>query len=183
MYTSSATKTDQRFLKQSNKYMKRYSHKGWPPFGHESIEHKPLTALEQWKTFRHRSLWLVMSNWSVSKRAPPSHKTCRDRHDFFLPLPSEIPHSGTCHRSLTRHFVGPTPAIFTIPMLLPLRSISPPTATGQPIRTPGSYGAANENALFNNLITPSTNQSSIFTSGPRLSGASGRMEGVCFDAP
>jgi len=35
---------------------------GWPPFGHESIEHEPLTALEQWKAFRHRSLWLVVSN-------------------------------------------------------------------------------------------------------------------------
>jgi len=34
----------------------------WPPFGHESIERKPLTALEQWKVFRHRSLWLVVSN-------------------------------------------------------------------------------------------------------------------------
>jgi len=44
---------------------------GWPPFGHESIEHEPLTALEQWKASRHRSLWLVVSNWSVSKRAPP----------------------------------------------------------------------------------------------------------------
>jgi len=39
---------------------------GWPPFGHE-----PLTALEQWKASRHRSLWLVVSNWFVSKRAPP----------------------------------------------------------------------------------------------------------------
>jgi len=44
----------------------------WPPFGHESIGHEPLTALEQWKASRHRSLWLMMSNWSVSKRAPPS---------------------------------------------------------------------------------------------------------------
>jgi len=41
--------------------------------GHESIEHEPLTALEQWKVSRHRSLWLVVSNWSVSKRAPPIH--------------------------------------------------------------------------------------------------------------
>jgi len=32
---------------------------GWPPFGHESIEHEPLTALESEK---HRSLWLVVSN-------------------------------------------------------------------------------------------------------------------------
>jgi len=35
---------------------------GWPPFGHESIEQEPLTALEQWKASRHRSLWLVVSN-------------------------------------------------------------------------------------------------------------------------
>jgi len=35
---------------------------GWPPFEHESIEHELLTALEQWKTSRHRSLWLVVSN-------------------------------------------------------------------------------------------------------------------------
>jgi len=40
---------------------------GWPPFEHESIGHKPLTALEQWKASRHRSLWLVVSNWAVSK--------------------------------------------------------------------------------------------------------------------
>jgi len=45
---------------------------GWPPFGHESIEHEPLTALEQWKASRHRSLWLMVSNWSVSKRTPPA---------------------------------------------------------------------------------------------------------------
>jgi len=32
----------------------------WPPFGHESIER--VTALEQWKASRHRSLWLVVSN-------------------------------------------------------------------------------------------------------------------------
>jgi len=32
---------------------------GWPPFGHESIGHEPLTTLEQWKASRHRSLWLV----------------------------------------------------------------------------------------------------------------------------
>jgi len=48
------------------------SRSGWPSFGHESIKHEPLTALKQWKASRHRSLWLVMSNWSVSKRAPPS---------------------------------------------------------------------------------------------------------------
>jgi len=40
---------------------------GWPTFGHESIGHEPLTALEQWKASRHRSLWLVVSNWAVSK--------------------------------------------------------------------------------------------------------------------
>jgi len=39
----------------------------WPPFGHESIEHEPFTALEQWKACRHRSLWLVVSNWAMSK--------------------------------------------------------------------------------------------------------------------
>jgi len=44
---------------------------GWPPFGHESIGHKPLTTLEQWKASRHRSLWLVVSNWAVSKRTLP----------------------------------------------------------------------------------------------------------------
>jgi len=48
--------------------------KEWPPFGHESIEHESLTALEQWKASRHRSLWLVVSNWTVSKRAPPQVK-------------------------------------------------------------------------------------------------------------
>jgi len=35
---------------------------GWPPFGYESIEHEPLTALEQWKASRHLSLWFVVSN-------------------------------------------------------------------------------------------------------------------------
>jgi len=45
-------------------------------------------------------------------------------------------HTRSCHRSLTRHFVGPTPAIFTIPMLLSL-----------PINYPtDSYGATNQNA-------------------------------------
>jgi len=34
----------------------------WPLLGHESIEHEPLIALEQWKASRHRSLWLVVSN-------------------------------------------------------------------------------------------------------------------------
>jgi len=34
-------------------YMDTY---GWPPFGHESIGHEPLTALEQWKASKHR-LW------------------------------------------------------------------------------------------------------------------------------
>jgi len=45
--------------------------RGWPPFGHESIGHEPLTTLEQWKASRHRSLWLVVSNWAVSKRDAP----------------------------------------------------------------------------------------------------------------
>jgi len=40
---------------------------GWPPFGHD----EPLTTLEQWKASRHRSLWLVVSNWAVSKRTLP----------------------------------------------------------------------------------------------------------------
>jgi len=44
---------------------------GWPPFGHESIGHEPLIALEQWKVSRHQSLWLVVSNWTVSKRDAP----------------------------------------------------------------------------------------------------------------
>jgi len=39
----------------------------WPPFGHESIIHESLTALEQWKASRHRSLWLVVSYWAMSK--------------------------------------------------------------------------------------------------------------------
>jgi len=43
-------------------YGKRMVWFGWPPFGHESIEHEPHTALEQWKASRHRSLWLVVSN-------------------------------------------------------------------------------------------------------------------------
>jgi len=41
------------------------------PFGHE-----PLIALEQWKTSRHRSLWLVVSNWAVSKRDAPTQSRC-----------------------------------------------------------------------------------------------------------
>jgi len=35
---------------------------GWPPFGHESIGHKPLIALEQWKASRHRLLWVAVVN-------------------------------------------------------------------------------------------------------------------------
>jgi len=44
---------------------------GWPPFGHESIGHEPLIALEQWKASRHRSLWLVVSNRDVVNRDTP----------------------------------------------------------------------------------------------------------------
>jgi len=64
-----------------------------------------------------------------------------------------------------------------------------------------SYGAANQNAWqlrssqserlaameqpirFNDLITPSTNQSAPFPRLGHAPGASGRVEGVCFDAP
>jgi len=56
---------------------------GWPPFGHESIEHEPLTALEQWKASRHRSLWLVMSNWSVSSDPSSETSLSRDSHTFL----------------------------------------------------------------------------------------------------
>jgi len=46
---------------------------GWPPFGHESIGHEPLTALEQWKASRHRLLWLVVSNRDVVNRDTPKY--------------------------------------------------------------------------------------------------------------
>jgi len=44
--------------------------KGWPPFGHESIGHEPLTTLEQWKASRHRSLWLVAIEPCPNGRSP-----------------------------------------------------------------------------------------------------------------
>jgi len=31
----------------------------WRPFVHVAIDHQPLTAFEQWKTSRHRLLWVV----------------------------------------------------------------------------------------------------------------------------
>jgi len=34
---------------------------------HDSIAHQPLTALEQWKAFRHQSLWVVVGICIVSK--------------------------------------------------------------------------------------------------------------------
>jgi len=46
----------------------------WPAFGHESIGHEPLTALEQWKVSRHWLLWLMVSNWAVSKQDAPFSK-------------------------------------------------------------------------------------------------------------
>jgi len=98
---------------------------------------------------------------------------------FFL-TPSQAKYlTRACHQPLTRHFVGPPPAIFIIPTLLPPplnlladsygASQSEPWQLREPIRTPGSYGAANQNAPFNDLITPSTNQSAPFPHlGPRL---------------
>jgi len=47
-----------------------------------------------------------------------SHKTCQNRHDFFKSSPAKY-HARAYHRFLIRYFVGPSPAIFTIPALLP----------------------------------------------------------------
>jgi len=123
-------------------------------------------------------------------------KTRRDRHEFLLPsLPSQ---RNTTFGPVT----GPLPAILSDPLPPFLSSprcyhstaqlarrqlrgkpISALATTGQPIRMPGSYEAANQNAPFYDLITPSTNQSAPFPRLGHASGASGRMEKVYFDAP
>jgi len=86
------------------------------------------------------------------------HKTCRDRHDFFLSFisyPSEI--SRSCLSPVA--ILGPPPPFsssarcYLLPTFLPPPSflpcsISTLTATGQSIRTPSSYGAANQSAPF-----------------------------------
>jgi len=38
----------------------RYTQCEWRSNGHDSIAHQPLTALEQWKASRHRSLWVAV---------------------------------------------------------------------------------------------------------------------------
>jgi len=75
---------------------------------------------------------------------------------FFLPLPSEIPHSALSPvpyppfcQTHPRHFYHPHVA--TLPDQLSHRQLRGNqserlAATGQPIGTPGSYGAANQNA-------------------------------------
>jgi len=37
----------------------------WRPFGHVSIDHKLLTACEQWENSRHRLLWLAVVNCNI----------------------------------------------------------------------------------------------------------------------
>jgi len=44
----------------------------WCSNRHSSITPQPLTALEQWKAFRHRSLWVAMDFCTVSKWTAPS---------------------------------------------------------------------------------------------------------------
>jgi len=41
---------------------------GWQPFDHVAIAHQPLTALEQWKAFKHRPLWVIVVNRNMDKR-------------------------------------------------------------------------------------------------------------------
>jgi len=43
----------------------------WRPFGHVAIDHKLLTAREQWENSRHQSLWLVVVKCNVDKRDAP----------------------------------------------------------------------------------------------------------------
>jgi len=40
----------------------------WRTFAHVTIDHQPLTALEQWKASRHWLLWVAMVNRNVGKR-------------------------------------------------------------------------------------------------------------------
>jgi len=49
---------------------------GWNPFGHCLIGHELLIVLEKWKASRHRSLWLVVSNWVISKWDAPIKLLC-----------------------------------------------------------------------------------------------------------
>jgi len=138
VYTSSATKTDQRFLKQPNKHVKRYG-----------------------------------------------RKTCRHRHDFFLPPQRNTAFGPVADSllailldpSLTGHFYHPrvaTPSAQLAHRQLIGKPIRALAATGLPIRTPGSYGVVNQIAPFNDVIIPSTNQSAPF---PRLGHASGAVSG------
>jgi len=43
----------------------------WRSNGHGSIAHQLLTALEQWKISRHRSLWVAVGICTVSKWTAP----------------------------------------------------------------------------------------------------------------
>jgi len=114
-------------------------------------------------------------------------KTCRDRHDFLLPSQRNTTLGLVVGLLLAilsdpRHFYHPrvaTPSAQLALRQLQDKSIRALAAMGQPIRTPGSYGAANQNAPFNDLITLSTNQSAPFPRLGHASDASGRMEGVC----
>jgi len=135
----------------------------------------------------------TISTYIINTWKRYGRKTCRDRHDFFLSSPQRNITFRPVTGPLLAILSGP-PSPFLPPRCYPLseqlarrqlrgKPISTLAATGQPIRTPGSYGAANQNAPFNDLITPSTNQSAPFPRLGHASGASGRMEGVCFDAP
>jgi len=39
----------------------------WRPFDNVAINHKPLTAREQWENSKHRSMWLVEVNCNMGK--------------------------------------------------------------------------------------------------------------------
>jgi len=68
------------------------------------------------------------------------HKMCRDRHDFILL--SLMKYARIYCRFLTRHFIRPSPAIFTITRYYPLCSISLSAVTGQANQNVGCYGAS-----------------------------------------
>jgi len=83
-------------------------------------------------------------------------KTYRDRHDFILSCPVKYHAQAWYSYSSFCRTLPPMLAFY------PLRSISSPAAMEQANQSVGSYGASNQNALFNDPITSSINQSAPY---------------------
>jgi len=120
------------------------------------------TKLEIYNNFKRKKRILVqhpknratISTYIRNTWKRYGRKTSRDRHDFFLSSP-EISHSGLAPvpyspfcRPHPRHFHPrvATPSDQLARRQLRGKPISALAATARPIRTPGSYGSANQNA-------------------------------------